>query len=512
MILFIEPISKNTGMYVPAYPLPIMEVASYVKFNLPDIEIKVISMPMDYGLPLNKNGKKQIEQEFFKDLTKKKPKGIGISCTAISQAEEVINLCNLIKAFDPNIFIFLGGYFPTLYYEEIFSRTSAVDLIVRGEGEVPALKIVELLNKDQNPMNNNIPNLAWKIDGKIHLTPKGKPFDLGRKAPLNPGLLRYSSGYSILPYAFSRGCPYKCNFCMEESIRPYRREVPDKIIHLDLKNLLVQTNAQTLLVSDALFKSFDILPLLRSLNLKVNFETRCDVLDPSIISSFSDVCGILALGFESASYRTLKRMNKVKDRSHYNKYISNTMAIFKEAVNNEIPLMVFMIAGYPGDTEQDLKESLVFAQNLSKHKGPGGHVFKIGECRVYPKTKIYDLALSLPDVVFDDDGVFGQNIVRQPSKNFDFSTVLSYMKEIYNLSNPTSKMKGSLLNIMPFFRLPAHALKDDMIPNACFRGEDRQIFSIQRKSLAAFKPLAPKLTDKYANLMSEQRSVRDLVF
>ncbi|MDH3957052.1 MAG: hypothetical protein OET81_10185, partial [Desulfobacteraceae bacterium] len=224
------------------------------------------------------------------------------------------------------------------------------------------------------------------------------------------------------------------------------------------------------------------------------------------------VCGVLALGFESASYHTLRRMNKVKDRSHYEKYISNTMAIFKEAARNEIPLVVFMIAGYPGDTEEDLKESLVFAKSLSKHKGPGGHIFKIGECRVYPKTKIYDLALSLPDVVFDDDGVFGQNIVRQPSKNFDFDTVLFYMREIYNLSNPTSELQDTLLNIMPFFRLPAHALKDDLIPNTCFRGEDRQIFSIQSKSLAAFRPLTPKLTDKYANLMSEQRSVRDLVF
>ena len=126
--------------------------------------------------------------------------------------------------------------------------------------------------------------------------------------------------------------------------------------------------------------------------------------------------------------------------------------------------------------------------------------------------EIYDLALYLPDVVFDDDGVFGQNIVRQPSKNFDFDTVLFYMREIYNLSNPTSELQDTLLNIMPFFRLPAHALKDDLIPNTCFRGEDRQIFSIQSKSLAAFRPLTPKLTDKYANLMSEQRSVRDLVF
>jgi radical SAM superfamily enzyme YgiQ (UPF0313 family) len=39
-----------------------------------------------------------------------------------------------------------------------------------------------------------------------------------------------------------------------------------------------------------------------------------------------------------------------------------------------------MIAGYPGDTEQDLKESLIFAKNLSKIKGSGGHIFKIGAC------------------------------------------------------------------------------------------------------------------------------------
>ena len=453
-----------------------------------------------------------IEKEFLKDLSKIKPKGVGISCTAISQAEEVINLCNLIKVFDPNIFIFLGGYFPTLYYEEIFSRTSAVDLIVLGEGEVSALKIVTLLNKDKNPINNNIPNLAWKTDGKIHLTQKRDPSSGPSPAPRSCGTRKHPGRYDILPYAFSRGCPYKCNFCMEESTRPYRREVPNDIVHLDLNNLLDQTNAHTLLVSDALFKSFDIFPLLRSLNLKVNFETRCDVLNPSIISDISDVCGVLALGFESASYHTLRRMNKVKDRSHYEKYISNTMAIFKEAARNEIPLVVFMIAGYPGDTEEDLKESLVFAKSLSENKGPGGHVFKIGECRVYPKTKIYDLALSLPDVVFDDDGVFGQNIVRQPSKNFDFVTVLSYMREIYNLSNPTPKLQDILLNIMPFFRLPAHALKDDLIPNTCFREKDRQIFSIQSESLTAFRPLAPKLSDKYANLMSEQRSVRDLVF
>jgi radical SAM superfamily enzyme YgiQ (UPF0313 family) len=205
-------------------------------------------------------------------------------------------------------------------------------------------------------------------------------------------------------------------------------------------------------------------------------------------------------------------MNKVRDRAHYQKYISNTIAIFKEAVRNEIPIMVFMIAGYPGDTEKDLEESLLFTRELSKNSGPGGHVFKIGECHVYPKTKIYDLALSLPDIIFDDDGVFGQNIVRQPSKGLNFETVLAYMEEIFNLFNNTPELQKTFLNMMPFFRIPSKALKDHMIPDFCFRGNDREIFNAQGESLSAFRELVPRLTKKYKKLMSSQRSTRDLTF
>jgi len=462
-------------MYVPAYPLSIMEIASFVKFNIPEIEIEIISIPVDYGLPLTQEGKEQIYRELLRDISEIKPKGIGISCTAIAQAEEVIYLCELIKQHDPNIFIFLGGYFPTIYYEEIFSRTSAVDLIVIGEGEIPALHIIELLEKGKDPRKDDIPNLVWKDDGHIHLSKENVRFNLNEKALLNLELLRYARAYDFLPYAFSRGCPYQCNFCMEEFVRPVRKEVSPEIVRSDLTNLSLQSNAHTLLISDALFRSFDFFPLLRSLGMKVNFETRCDVLDPSIIHEIVDVCGMLALGFESASYDTLRRMNKVRDKAHYQRYISNTIAIFKEAVRNEIPLMVFMIAGYPGDTEEDLDKSLIFAKELSKNRGPGGHVFKIGECRVYPRTKLYELALSLPDVIFDDDGVFGQNVVRQPSKDLNFETILAYSREIFELSNSTPKLQTTLLNMMPFFRLPAHALRDEMIPDICFRGGDRAI-------------------------------------
>ena len=512
MLLLVEPISKNIDMYIPAYPLPIMEIASFVKAAAPEVEVRIVSIPGDYGLPLNREGRKRIYDEFLKDCDALRPTAVGISCTAIAQAEETIHLCELIKAHDPGIFVFLGGYFPTVYYEEIFSRTEAVDLIVTGEGEIPTLSIIRALDRGEIPMKEDIPGLVWAENGRVHFPGEPSRFDLNRKATINLDLLRRPRGYDILPYAFSRGCPYKCSFCMEEFIRPVRREVPRRIIHEDLTSLSLNSDSTTLLISDALFRSFDLFPFIRSLNMNVNFETRCDVLDPAILAGIADLCGTIAVGFESASYDSLRRMNKVKDRAHYERYISGAEAIFREAVTHGIPIMVFMIAGYPGDTEQDLRETLRFAEKLARHKGPGGHIFKVGECRVYPKTPIYRTASASPDVEFDDEGVFGENIVRKPSRHLGFDTVLRYMREIFELSNHTPKILDRMSGLMPFFRVPARILTDEVIPDLCFRDEGRTVFSTQPESLGAFRRVAPEVLAHVKGLMAGQRRSRDLPF
>jgi hypothetical protein len=63
LILLVEPIAKNIGMVVPAYPLPVMEVGSFVKSRLPKVEIKIVSIPVDYGLPLTAEGKEKVYQD-----------------------------------------------------------------------------------------------------------------------------------------------------------------------------------------------------------------------------------------------------------------------------------------------------------------------------------------------------------------------------------------------------------------------------------------------------------------
>ena len=115
-----------------------------------------------------------------------------------------------------------------------------------------------------------------------------------------------------------------------------------------------------------------------------------------------------------------------------------------------------------------------------------------------------------PDVVFDDQGVFGENIVRQPSENLDFNTVLSYMNRIFSLSNPTPKLDARILDMMPLFRMPSRALRDEMIPDSCFRGTEREILDVKRESLSDFKEVVPGLREKYRDLMSRERETRNL--
>jgi pyruvate-formate lyase-activating enzyme len=506
----IEPVSKNIDMYVPAFPLPIMEVGSFIKSNLPEKQIEIISIPVDYGLPLTPTGREEIYCKLLEDISELRPKGIGLSCTAIAQAEEVIRLCDRIKAGFPEVFIFLGGYFPSIYYEEIFFITSSVDMVVVGEGELPTLQIVQFLEKGISPIGKEIPGVVWKQNGTIYTNSKGDRFDLKQKALIQLELLRYPKAYDILPYAFSRGCPYRCNFCMEEFIRPQRREVPEEIIRQDLIQLSQKGNCRSLLFGDALFQSFNHFPFIRSLGMKIHFETRCDVLDPALIAKYPDIFGIIALGLESASYDTLRRMNKVRNKHHFQKYLDNASAIFQMAVAYDIPIMIFMIAGYPGDIEKDLEESLHFVENLSRYKGQGGAIFKIGECRIYPKTKLHAQTPFMPGLIFDNDGVFGQNIVRQPSPNLSFETILDYVQKIFNLSHLTPKLQETIMHMMPFFRLPSEALLDPLIPEQCYQDSQKDIFNVSRSSLEAFKNVLPALAGKYQKGMADQRSRRNL--
>ena len=103
-----------------------------------------------------------------------------------------------------------------------------------------------------------------------------------------------------------------------------------------------------------------------------------------------------------------------------------------------------------------------------------------------------------------------QSSLMKPSRNLDFETILEYTKKIFTLSNITPKLLNSFMKMIPFFRFPADALRDEIIPDECYKGSDRDIFNVQAESLSVFRSVVPRLAEKYRDGMSEERSRRNL--
>jgi amino acid adenylation domain-containing protein len=95
-------------------------------------------------------------------LSEIRPKFVGISMKWFPHVARCLEMCKMIKDFNPSIEIILGGDTASLFCDEII-KNSNVDFIINGEGEYPLLAICR---GDEMP-----PNCTWKKDGKVYKTP-----------------------------------------------------------------------------------------------------------------------------------------------------------------------------------------------------------------------------------------------------------------------------------------------------------------------------------------------------
>ena len=175
-----------------------------------------------------------------------KPNIIGIS----ANTPEIIT-ANLLAREIKNVFnipLVLGGPHLTALPYETFAEFPIFDYGIYGEGEINFLKLVfELANKDHN--FSSVPNLVYRIDNKIVVNPDGGflnetvlnelPFpnlDIYYHSPAVHTVVKEpfndlgswkTRGYIIIT---SRGCPYRCIFCMRVLGNKARRRSSQSVI------------------------------------------------------------------------------------------------------------------------------------------------------------------------------------------------------------------------------------------------------------------------------------------
>ena len=233
-------------------PLGILSQASFVKqYHQPII--------IDFNLLL-KN--KKIRSSFIKDcaktILKHRPNAIGLSvmCTTLPAALLVAEEC---KKIAPQIPIIFGGPEVTFEEEAVLKTFKQVDLIVRGEGEITLLELLNALEKRQ-PLSD-IPGITYRENGGIIRTPD-RPFiqDLDRLPYPDYSLLPHLEKYETGNIEAGRGCPFNCTFCstckmwkrhfrMKSSKRLIKEMLQQKKIFRERKDLHIPITHDNFLAS-----------------------------------------------------------------------------------------------------------------------------------------------------------------------------------------------------------------------------------------------------------------------
>ena len=223
----------------------------------------------------------------------------------------------------------MGGHYPTLSYEQTLLTVPELDSVVRYEGELTLLEMVDALNAGAEW--RNIGGIAYRGADAITATAPRK---------LMPSLdeLPYPDrdfepirvlGRTIMPLLASRGCARTCSFC---SIHTFYRTAPGKVVRTrrpaevvkEMVSLLEERGARIFLFQDDDFPLFgkvwrrwanEFVDELHRADLpgriiwKIN--CRADAVDPELFARMRDAgLYIVYMGLESGTEEGLKILNK----------------------------------------------------------------------------------------------------------------------------------------------------------------------------------------------------------
>ncbi len=202
------------------------------------------------------------KQDILKDLFQRKPDVLGFSCY-IWNIDMIRELLGDISRLWPGMPIWLGGPEVSFDLEQQLERMPEAFGIMYGEGEETFLQLLSWyqqrdLEREGNPAASpwqygeegleQIQGIAWRRRGPLGtvcINPPRRVMDLSQV----PFLYRDLSGWEnrIIYYETSRGCPYRCSYCLSSVDKTVRfRDL--SLVKRELDVFLRQRPAQVKLV------------------------------------------------------------------------------------------------------------------------------------------------------------------------------------------------------------------------------------------------------------------------
>lgn len=282
----------------------------------------------------------------FDEILRQEADLIGFSCY-LWNIEMVKKITAMLKQVRPKSRILLGG--PEVSYDtaQCLKAMPSADYIIAGEGEISTTNFVRNLEKGDDIATTT--GLTYRQGDKIIVNPPTPPMSMAEVPFI------YEEGlegldHRILYYETSRGCPYKCQYCLS-SIESGVRFRPIDMVKEELKFFLDRRLTQVKLVDRTFNASLKhTLAIWRFLHENDNgvtnfhFEITADLLDEATIQFLKGVRPGLfqfEVGVQSTHPPTIEAVERKVDFHRLKERVLRVMA------GGNIHMHLDLIAGLP---------------------------------------------------------------------------------------------------------------------------------------------------------------------
>lgn len=360
-----------------APPLGIAYIAEVLRQN--NYSVSIFDMHIELA-PL---------ESIITKLDSVKPKIIGISSTTPTFPNS-LKIAKLIKAWDKNITIIIGGAHATCSTQECLEK-NVFDYVVLGEGEDTMLELSDLIIKGEGNIAE-IKGIAYKnAAGEIIFNkPRKRPVDLDVIPFPARDLLKLESYFKSGAIISSRGCPYKCNYCACAAIvgNTYRPHSVDYTIK-EIEFLIQEYGFTNFDFHDDTFnlhpaRVFEFCEKIieRQLNIKWGCFCRATKFNYKLAKAMADAgCEVVQFGVESGNQEILNSINKKITLQEVEDAVE---AASKAGIKQ---IACGLIIGHPEDTEETIFDTIKFGIKL---KEIGATRISLSVLTPFPGTEVYD--------------------------------------------------------------------------------------------------------------------------
>ncbi len=337
-------------------PLGLAYLAAVLEQN--DFEVRIMDCPVC-----------RMDHEKLKaDIASFEPDLVGIA-SMTPTIPSALKSVRVAKEACPDAKVIMGGPHATFADKQILTEEPAVDIVVRGEGEETLLELAQ--HSPKLDKLQEIKGITFRNKDQIVQTPN-RPFiqnldELPRPAYKYLPIDKYRiHGKKFLPIMTSRGCPFQCSFCSASRIfgAEFRARSPKNVVD-ELEWLKDVHGAEGVSFHDDTLtldkkRIIDICEgiINRKIDIPWGCSTRVDLVSKEILAKMAKAnCNEVCFGVESGCQRIL---NAVKKRVSPDQ-CENAIKWAKEI---GMFVTVSVIIGYPGETQETIKQTLDLVHRL----------------------------------------------------------------------------------------------------------------------------------------------------